>query len=94
MTKTERVKQIASKLDFTQSETEVYFDTWVDILSDHLAKEEGFSIPGFGTFSSGIREAYRSYNPHYKQNVMNPKKRVVYFSQSTSIKKDIDEVTL
>lgn len=89
MNKSETIKQLSEQLGITQQETENLYDNFVSILANHLASDKGFSIPKLGSFHSKIREPYKSYNPHYKKMMMLPKKKVVQFTQSSSIKGEL-----
>ena len=90
MNKSEVIKSISEQLDITQVETEKLYDNFVSIISDHLANDNGFTIPGLGSFHPKTREAYKSYNPHYKSMMLLPKKKVVHFAQSSSVKDELN----
>ncbi|MFV1884803.1 MAG: HU family DNA-binding protein [Balneola sp.] len=90
MNKSEVIKRLSEQLGITQHETEALYDSFVSILTNHLAADVGFSIPKLGSFHSRIREPYKSYNPHYKKIMMLPKKKVVQFSQSASVKDELN----
>tara|TARA_R110000868_G_scaffold306734_4_gene568161 strand:- start:30677 stop:30961 length:285 start_codon:yes stop_codon:yes gene_type:complete len=90
MNKSETIRSLSNQLNITQKDTEYLYDTFVSILTAHLANDEGFSIPKLGSFHPKIREAYKSYNPHYKKMMMLPKKKVVQFSQSSAIKDELN----
>lgn len=89
MNKSETIKQLSEQLGITQQETENLYDNFVSILANHLATDKGFSIPKLGSFHAKIREPYKSYNPHYKKMMMLPKKKVVQFTQSSSVKGEL-----
>ena len=90
MAKSDKVKSISDKMNLTQQETELIFDKCIEILSDHLANDEGFSLPKIGSFSTRIRESYQTYNPHYKGMIRLPKKKVVQFTQSSTLKTELN----
>ncbi len=89
MNKSETIKTLSEQLGITQQETEVLYDDFVSLLSNHLATDKGFSIPKLGSFHSKVRDSYKSYNPHYKKMMILPKKKVVQFTQSASIKDEL-----
>ncbi len=93
MTKSEVLKSIAEELELTQADTEVLYDSFVDGLTVLLAKGRGFTLPGFGSFKSEIRDEHKSYNPHYKQMMRIPKKRVVHFHSSSTLRDILNEDT-
>ncbi|XWN36892.1 MAG: HU family DNA-binding protein [Balneola sp.] len=94
MNKSETIKVLSERLELTQTQTEELYNSLVSTFTEHLSENNGFSIPDFGSFSSEIREEYKSYNPHYKQMMMLPKKKVVRFSQSSALKDEFNEVGL
>lgn len=91
MTKSEVLKQLAEELELTQTETEELYDSFVEGLTMLLSKGKGFTLPGLGSFKSEIREEHKSYNPHYEQMMLIPKKRVVHYSQSSTLRDQINE---
>lgn len=94
MNKTETVKALSEQLDLTQTQTEELYNALTSQLTAYIKDEGGFSIPDFGSFSSEVRKEYRSYNPHYKQMMLLPKKKVVRFSQSSALKDQFNEAEL
>jgi len=90
MTKSETIALLSDELGLTQKDTKKCYDQLVELLGDELSKGKECTINGFGTFYTGVRKAYKSFNPHYRQMVMNPKKRVVYFRESEAMKKKIN----
>jgi len=94
MNKSETVKALSEQLDLTQTQTEKLYNALTSQLTAYIKDKGGFSIPDFGSFSSEVREEYRSYNPHYKQMMLLPKKKVVRFSQSSALKDQFNEEEL
>ncbi len=94
MNKSETITALSEQLDLTKKETEELYDSLVEKLTHQLAEGSGFSIPEFGSFGSEVRDEYKSYNPHYKQMMMLPKKKVVRFSQSSALKDEFNEAEL
>jgi nucleoid DNA-binding protein len=90
MNKSEVIKTLSQDLGITQTETEELYDEFVSIISKHLAEDTGFTLPGLGSFHSKVREAYKSYNPHYKKMMLIPKKKVVQFTPSSAIKDELN----
>lgn len=91
MTKTEVLKKLAEQLDLTQAETEKLYDFFVDGVTTLLANDKGFTLPGLGSFHAEVRPEHKSYNPHYEQMMMIPPKKVVHFTQSSTLKTEINE---
>lgn len=91
MTKSEVLKNLAEELELTQSETEKLYDSFVDRLTLLLSNDKGFTLPGLGSFHPEVRPGHKSYNPHYEQMMHIPEKRVVHFSQSSTLRNEINE---
>ena len=94
MNKAETIKALSEDLGFTQKRTEDLYNNLVHQLSEYLANDKSFSIPEFGSFHSDVRDAYKSFNPHYRKMMLLPTKKVVRFSQSVALKDDFNEVEL
>lgn len=91
MTKAEVLKKLADQFDLTQAEAEEAYDTFVEGLNTLLSRDRGFTLPGLGSFHTEVRPEHKSYNPHYEQMMMIPPKKVVHFSQSSTLKEEINE---
>lgn len=94
MNKAETIKALSEELEFTQKKTEELYNSLVQQLSDYLADDTSISIPDFGSFHPDVRDAYKSFNPHYRKMMMLPTKKVVRFSQSVALKEEFNEVGL
>lgn len=92
MNTSDLVKALASNWDMTQAETRRLLDTITQTFNDHLAEGNAFTIPQLGTFNTKTREERKSYNPHYKQYMKLPPKRVVTFSPSKGLKEDLKQL--
>lgn len=90
MTKSEVLKKLAEELELTQVETEKLYDSFVEELTTLLKNRKGFTLPGLGSFYSEVREEHNSYNPHYKQMMRIPSKRVVHYNQSSTLREDVN----
>lgn len=91
MSKLDVIKSVSEQTGLTQQETEKLYDSLVGILTDHLANDVGFTLPRLGSFHARIRQSYKTYNPHYKGMIQLPKKKVVQFTQSSTIKDELNE---
>lgn len=91
MNKSEVIKLLSNELDITQSDCDELYDEFISILTRHLAADTGFTLPSLGTFQSDIRDAYKSFNPHYEKMMLIPKKKVVHFSQSSTLRDELNE---
>lgn len=90
MTKSEVLKSISKELDLSIAETEQLYDSFVNGMNTLLSNNVGFTLPGVGSFSTELRHSHKSYNPHYKQMMLIPPKKVVHFSQSSTLKDEVN----
>lgn len=89
MNTSDLVTKLADNWGMSKAETRRLLDTIVQTFGDKLVRETSFTIPGLGTFSTNTRSERKSYNPHYKQYMKYPPKRVVDFNASKSLKEDL-----
>lgn len=80
------VNKLADELELSQSETDELVHETFDVLTKNLGEENGFTIPGLGTFSVESKEPKKVYNPHYEKYLITPPKRVVDFSPASDLK--------
>jgi nucleoid DNA-binding protein len=80
------VKLMAERLGKTQTEVKTDLETTLAIFKKHFGKEEGFTLPGLGTFRVTLKDKRKSYNISKGENVLLPKKQVLEFSPSTTLK--------
>lgn len=91
MNTNEVVTALAKSRDMSKTETRQLLDVILQTFNDNLARGQSFTVPGLGTFSTHTREPRRSYNPHYKQYIMLPPKRVIDFSPSKGLKEGLKQ---
>ena len=94
MTNQDLVDLLADREDLTKADTKRYMKAAMQIMSDYLAEGRSFTVPELGTFSVHVRDGHKAYNPHYKQYMMLPPKRVVDFSASETLNRDLKDVEL
>lgn len=86
------VTVLSENWDMTKTETRQLLDTIVETFNDNIAGGNTFTISELGTFGTNTRKERKSYNPHYKQYMKLPPKRVVDFSPSKGLKEDLKQV--
>jgi nucleoid DNA-binding protein len=82
----EYVKDVAERMNLSQVETRSLIDTCFETVVKALENEERFTIPNLGTFGTKVKEQHRSYSPYYNKFMLLPKKRIVTYYPSTSMK--------
>lgn len=90
MNKAELIATIAEKTDMTKSEIETVFATTFETITEVLVKQEKVMIPGFGSFSTKVREERKGRNPATGKEMMIPKTIVSNFKAATQLKETIN----
>ncbi|MCL2235207.1 MAG: HU family DNA-binding protein [Defluviitaleaceae bacterium] len=63
MNKSELVSAVAEKADITKKDAEKFIQTFVEVVTDELAKGGKVQLVGFGTFDVAERKAREGRNP-------------------------------
>lgn len=63
MNKTELINAIAEQTGLSKKDTESTINSFVNVVSDELAKKEKVQLVGFGTFETRERAARTGRNP-------------------------------
>lgn len=90
MTKADVIRQLAEDLGLTQAKTEELYNGLVSGMTTLLANDRGFTLPGLGSFHADLREEHVSYNPHYRQKMKIPPKKIVHFNPSSTLKDELN----
>jgi len=85
------VKSVAKRMDLSQTETDRIIRQSFETIVDALDAGEKFTIPGLGTFGTKIREQHRSYSPYYNKFMLLPKKRIVTYYPSSTMKDQMNK---
>ena len=85
------VKEVAKRMDLSQAETKRLIKESTGAIVDALAGGDSFSIPNLGTFGTKVKDQHKSYNPHYEKFMLLPKKRVITYHASASIKDEFKD---
>ena len=91
MTKTELIKLIAEKTDSTNTAAGKMFDTFIDIVSEVLSKDDSVTIPGFGTFYVGSRSERTGRNPQTGETITIKAAKVPRFRAGKQLKEDVNK---
>lgn len=83
------IDQLAEKTGLPKSQAKERLKDTVSVLSEQLNDGKGVSIPDLGTFSTIEKTPKKVYNPHHKAYIMTAPKRVVEFSPSAHLKKEL-----
>ena len=85
------VKNVAKRMDLSQDETKRLIKQSFETIVEALNDGENFTIPGLGTFGTKTREQHKSYNPFYDKFMLLPRKRIVTYYPSSTMKDKMNE---
>jgi DNA-binding protein HU-beta len=89
MNKDTLISAMAEKSGLTRKDCESALNSFVESVSDALAKKEKVTLIGFGTFSVVTRAARTGRNPSTGKAMEIPAKDVPKFSPGTSLKEKV-----
>lgn len=83
------VKEISTKVGFTQKDVQTVIDATLDVIKDTVTKEE-VSLVGFGKFIAPERAARTMRNPLTGAEVQVPAKKSVKFKPAKNFKDSVN----
>lgn len=92
MEHSEVAQLLSEKLQISKNESQRLIQTLINLLTEKLSKNTGFTIPGFGTFGTRVKKQRRAYNPQAKSFMLLPKKNTVFFKPASHLKNDMKNV--
>ena len=84
------IRELATRLGKSQKDVRQLLKTWSEIARSILDGGQAFTIPGLGTFRTKVRDPRKAYSPRHEQVVRYPSKRVVQFTSSAPLKRDVN----
>lgn len=87
----EFTKNVAKGMKLSEAETKRLMEGALKTVVTSLDAGESFTVPGLGTFGTKVRDQHRSYSPFYEKFMLLPKKRVVTYYPSSTIKDKLNE---
>lgn len=87
MNKTELINEIAAKAACNKAVAKSALEATLEAISEALAKEDKVALIGFGTFSIVEKSARTGINPHTKEKIEIPARKVVKFKPSADLGK-------
>lgn len=91
MNKVELIGAISAKTGIKKNDVEAIFSATFEIISESLAKQEKVAIPGFGNFSTKVREERKGRNPATGKELIIPKAIVANFKVASQLKDSINQ---
>lgn len=86
MTKTTLMNTVADRTDMTRCEVERVVAATAEVLIEAMLSGDSANIPGFGIFTSKVRDAHPGKNPATGEAITVPAKRVAIFKPSRLLK--------
>ncbi len=85
------VKNVAERMNLPQTETKRLIKQSFETIVEALDAGEKFTIPGLGTFGTKTREQHKAYSPFYEKFMLLPRKRIVTYYPSSTMKDKLNE---
>lgn len=92
MNKSELVEAIANGSGLTKTEASKVLDVFMATVTDVLKSGDQLVLPGFGSFSTGLRAARTGRNPQTGKEIQIKASRVAKFKAGKSLKEAVQEV--
>lgn len=86
MTKTMLMNTVADRTDMTRNEVERVIAATAEVLIEAMLSGDSANIPGFGIFTSKVRDAHPGKNPATGEAITVPAKRVAIFKPAKLLK--------
>lgn len=90
MNKTDFVKAIAEKADFSKKDVEKALNAVLDVITEALAEGDRIQLVGFGSFEVRDRAARMGHNPRTKEPIEIPATRLPVFKPGKALKSAVD----
>ena len=89
MNKAELVKAMADETQLTQKDVEKVLNSFVNVVSNTLARKDKIQLVGFGTFETRKRNARTGVNPQTKEQIKIPATTVTAFKAWKALKEKV-----
>lgn len=90
MNKAELIASIAEKSGLTKTQAESAFSATFETITAIMVQQEKVMIPGFGGFSTKVRNERKGRNPASGKEMIIPKAIVANFKPATQLKETIN----
>lgn len=89
MQKTDLINEIASRTKNTKASSELFLNSFMEIIKETLAKGENISLIGFGSFKTISTKARTGRNPRTGKEIKIPESKKVKFTIGKSLKEAV-----
>ena len=90
MNKAELVNAIANETGFSKKDTETTLNSFINVVSETLSKQEKIQLVGFGTFETRERAAREGFNPQTKEKITIPATVAPAFKAGKALKDKVN----
>ena len=93
MNRTELIDAIAKKMDnsVTKKDLEATLESFVEVVTEELAKKEKIQLVGFGTFETSVRPAREGRNPRTGETMKIAESVVPKFKPGKALKDAVNK---
>ena len=91
MNKTELIAEIACKTGLSKKDAEKVLNSFVDVVTETLAKGEKIQIVGFGSFEVKTRPARVARNPRTGEEIKIEASKAPVFKAGKALKDSVNE---
>ena len=91
MNKAELVNAIANETGLSKKDTEATINSFVNVVSNELAKKEKVQLIGFGTFETRERSAREGVKPQTKAKIKIPATTAPAFKAGKALKDKVNK---
>lgn len=86
MNKAELVSAMAEKAELTKKDAEKALKSFIDVVTEELAKGEKVQLVGFGNFEVTHRKERTGHNPQTKASIIIPASKAPKFKAGKALK--------
>ena len=90
MNKSELISSISSASGLTKTDSEKALNAFISTVYSSLKSGKEIRLVGFGTFSTSKRSATTAINPHTRQTVKVPARKVAKFKAGKSLQEAVN----
>ena len=90
VTKSELVDHIAARADLTKGKALQALESFIEVITESLKKNEDVSLIGFGTFRVSHRKSRAGFNPRTGEKIIIPAQKSVAFRVGKGLKSSLN----
>lgn len=89
MQKTDLINEIASRTKNTKTSSELFLNSFMEIIKETLTKGEDITLMGFGSFKTTTTKARTGRNPQTGKEIKIPEGKKVKFTVGKGLKEAV-----